>query len=114
MTDEKKAAPAAAEPRTAKAAVTPTDLLTPAVPVPGVERVVTGKNILTGEPVIKERPVKKLAPDWNTGDRAPYTVHTAVTGSLLKRAFDLKVGDTVNLNVDEAKLFAPYVTKVVR
>ena len=120
MADENKTAPTSAEPRTAKAAMAPTDLLPlPVVSVPPAtatapmtETVVTGKHILTGEPFTAERPIKKPAPTYNTGDRAPYTVHTAITGSLNGRKFDLKVGETVNLNADESKLLKPYVTKV--
>lgn len=103
-------------------AVTGTDVLAgnpvvvaPAVAEEGTEIVQTGVDIRTGKPVVKAVPVKKAASvKWNTGDRAPYTVHLAGEGSLNGRSFNFKAGETINLNADEAKLFNAHVTKVAK
>ena len=84
-------------------------------PVTAEPSVRTGVDIRNGKPVMKAAPVKKQAAvKWNTGDRAPYTAHTAGTGSLNGRDFNFKAGELINLNADEAKLFAAYVTKVAK
>lgn len=114
MTDEKKATPSPAEPRTAKAALAEGDLRSASPASPETILVKTGVDVFTGDAVMKERPAPKVPRAYNDGSRAPYVAHTAVTGSLLGRKFDLRAGEAVNLNADEAKLLAPYVTRAQR
>jgi hypothetical protein len=77
-----------------------------------MESVVTGRHILTGEPVVKQRAVKDATPDYNTDDRQVFTTHTAKTGWINGRKFNFKAGETIYLNETEYGIFKSYVTKV--
>lgn len=70
--------------------------------------VASGRNIFTGETLMKQVSVPKTPKDWSEG-RKKFPVHKAITGSLNNRKFDLKVGDDVYLNADELSIFRLYV-----
>jgi hypothetical protein len=72
--------------------------------------VITGKHILTGENIVKERPVPKPPKNWSTPDRKQYQVHTSITGSVNNRALKLVKGEWVYLNEDELQIFRMYVS----
>lgn len=70
----------------------------------------TGVDIRSGMPVMK--PAKaKVKKTFEGEDRVEYVASKAGEGSLNGREFKFKAGEKLNMNVDEAKLFAAYITK---
>lgn len=73
-----------------------------------LKKVVTGRDIRDGSDVIKEIEVE-IQKDHSEG-RMLKKAHSSITGSVQGRKFDLKPGDEVYMNEDEALVFKAYVS----